>query len=210
MIVSFILYELGYATNLPPTQRFDHRIIDTVTKTMRWRSFRNGSKTYVDAFQKSLPSHHHVYLSTPVRRVHRLSTGDVSLEFTDGRPTQTYDHVVLAVHANQALSLLGDGASSLEQAVLGSFHTSKNVCVLHSDTSVSCTALHLKKHSSKPLHISSNRKYLTLAPPQAPISPGGLELLPGRGPARSHKTTGSPRRIRQALSNPVIQDLHHL
>lgn len=59
------------------------------------------------------------------------------LEFADDRPRKTYDHVVLAVHAKQALRLLGDQASSREREVLGGFKTCENICYLLSDTSVS-------------------------------------------------------------------------
>ncbi|KAI1133817.1 hypothetical protein F5Y05DRAFT_400951 [Hypoxylon sp. FL0543] len=44
--------------------------------------------------------------------------------------------MVLAIHANQALTLLGDGATALERKTLSCFKTSRNVCYLHSDESV--------------------------------------------------------------------------
>ncbi|KUI60928.1 Protoporphyrinogen oxidase 2, chloroplastic/mitochondrial [Cytospora mali] len=111
----------------------DHGLLDTVIKTLRWRSFRNGSKTYVDAFQRSLPPRHQLHLSTPVQKVTRAEGGTI-LEFSK-HPQKTYDHVVLAVNANQALHLLGDEATSLERKILSCFKTSKNICYLHSDTS---------------------------------------------------------------------------
>ncbi|KAK7952241.1 amine oxidase [Apiospora aurea] len=98
----------------------DHGLLGTVTNTLKWRSFRNGSKTYVDAFQQSLP---------------RRQEGGVVLQFEDHAP-RVYDHVVLAVHAAQALALLGDNATALEYTMLNSFHTTENICYLHSDTSV--------------------------------------------------------------------------
>ncbi|RYP92151.1 hypothetical protein DL770_001732 [Monosporascus sp. CRB-9-2] len=66
---------------------------------------------------------------------------EVSLTFVD-RSCQTFDYVVLAVHANQALQLMGNDATDLESKLLSSFKTSKNVCYLHSDTS------HLPKRPS--------------------------------------------------------------
>lgn len=116
--------------------RLDHGLLNTVTRTLRWRSFSNGSKTYVGAFQRSLPPRHRIHLSTPVQKVRRVDSGTV-LEFPKHPQTTTYDHVVLAVHANKALSLLGDEATSLERMILDSFKTSKKICYLHSDTSVS-------------------------------------------------------------------------
>ncbi|KAI5917752.1 FAD/NAD(P)-binding domain-containing protein [Camillea tinctor] len=112
----------------------NHGLLDVGTKTLRWRSFRNGSKTYVGAFQQRLPQRHHLHLSTPVEKVTRQVGGGVALHFKD-HPTRIYDHVVLAVHANQALTLLGDNATALERRMLSSFETTENVCYLHSSTS---------------------------------------------------------------------------
>lgn len=75
-------------------------------------------------------------MSTPVRGVSRRPGTGASIELANGNSID-YDHVVLAVHANQALSLLGKGATDLERRILGCFQTSRNVCYLHSDTSVS-------------------------------------------------------------------------
>ncbi|EQL03527.1 amine oxidase [Ophiocordyceps sinensis CO18] len=125
-----------FAANFPakPLVHFmaKHGLLDTVTKRLRWRSFRNGSKTYVDAFRRSLPPRHRLHLSTPVHGVARGGKG-VLLSFADGS-RQAYDHVVLAVHANQALALMGGDATGLERRILGAFKTSRNVCYLHSDT----------------------------------------------------------------------------
>ncbi|KAG8419044.1 hypothetical protein J3459_011585 [Metarhizium acridum] len=111
-----------------------HGLLDTVTKTLQWRSFRNGSRTYIDAFQDSLPQRHKLHLNTSVHDVTRIGN-EVLVSFSDGS-AKTFDHVVLAVHANQAVTLLGDNATALERRILGSFKTSRNICYLHSDTSL--------------------------------------------------------------------------
>ncbi|KAI1414513.1 hypothetical protein F5Y13DRAFT_17013, partial [Hypoxylon sp. FL1857] len=100
---------------------------------LRWRSFKNGSRTYVDAFQKHIVPHHRIHLNTTVTSIIRTQNG-VTLHFPNGNP-RCYDHVVLAIHANQALRLLGGDATPLERRILSSFKTSDNVCYLHSDTS---------------------------------------------------------------------------
>ncbi|OTA88154.1 hypothetical protein M434DRAFT_34947 [Hypoxylon sp. CO27-5] len=91
-------------------------ILDTVIKRLQWRSFQNGSRTYVEAFQRSLPSCHQLHLNTPVQKVVRIGK-KVSLIFSD-HSSETFDRVVLAIHANQALALLGDGATVLERKYL--------------------------------------------------------------------------------------------
>ncbi|KAI1170283.1 FAD/NAD(P)-binding domain-containing protein [Nemania sp. FL0916] len=111
-----------------------HGLLDTVTKSLNWRSFSNGSKTYVDAFQKQMPPHHKLHLKTLIRNVIRQNS-QVAIELPD-HTWRVYDHVVLAVHANQALRLLQNGATAMERKVLSSFQTRENVCYLHSDTSL--------------------------------------------------------------------------
>ena len=47
-----------------------------------------------------------------------------------------FDAVVLACHSDQALQLLGNGATAAERAVLGSIRYQPNEAVLHTDSSV--------------------------------------------------------------------------
>ena len=47
---------------------------------------------------------------------------------------QRYDHVVLATHADQALAMLEDPTPT-ERELLGAFRYSRNLAVLHTDTS---------------------------------------------------------------------------
>ncbi|RYP87149.1 hypothetical protein DL769_000608 [Monosporascus sp. CRB-8-3] len=67
---------------------------------------------------------------------------EVSLTFVD-RSCQTFDYVVLAVHANQALELLGNDATDLERKLLSSFKTSKN-----EKNSIAHCIQHLPRRSS--------------------------------------------------------------
>lgn len=97
---------------------------------------KNGSKSYVDAFLARLPSRHQIHLNAAIKSCVRRGNGQVRL-VTFAGSTEDFDHVVLAVHANQALTILGEGASSTEREILRQFHTSSNVCVLHNDMSVS-------------------------------------------------------------------------
>ncbi|RAO66186.1 uncharacterized protein BHQ10_002198 [Talaromyces amestolkiae] len=112
-----------------------HGLLNTITESLKWTTVKNGSKSYVDAFLRTLPKNHHVHLETKIRRVRRETDGSVSLVFMDGS-VENFDHVVLAVHANQALDLLGDDATVLEKQILGSFQTSRNDVALHLDPTV--------------------------------------------------------------------------
>ncbi|PQE19207.1 amine oxidase protein [Rutstroemia sp. NJR-2017a BBW] len=111
---------------------YEHELLDTISKTCRWRAFKNGSKTYVDAFLKALKPSQHIHLETPVTSVKRDMNDKVTLLTKDGC-TEVFDHVVLAVHANQALQILGDGATRSEKEILRHFKTTRNTCYLHSD-----------------------------------------------------------------------------
>ncbi|KAM3084616.1 Cytochrome c oxidase assembly protein cox11, mitochondrial, variant 2 [Clarireedia jacksonii] len=111
---------------------YEHELLDTISKTCRWRAFKNGSKTYIDAFLKTLKPNQHIHLETPVASVKRDMNDRVTLLTNDGS-TEVFDHVVLAVHANQALQILGDGATPNEKEILRHFKTTRNICYLHSD-----------------------------------------------------------------------------
>ncbi|RYP22269.1 hypothetical protein DL765_001783 [Monosporascus sp. GIB2] len=64
------------------------------------------------------------FVSKRIKDVTRVGR-EVSLTFVD-RSCQTFDYVVLAVHANQALQLIGNDATDLENKLLSSFKTCKN------------------------------------------------------------------------------------
>jgi uncharacterized protein len=93
----------------------------------RWRSVTGGSRRYVDAIVAALPGR--VHLRAPVRRVERHA-GGVDLWFYD--TVARFDELVLAVHSDQALALLG-APSRLEREVLGAIPYQANETVLHTD-----------------------------------------------------------------------------
>jgi predicted NAD/FAD-binding protein len=96
--------------------------------TFRWRTVRGGSARYVE---KLLPrSHVELRLGTPIRAIRRCACG-VELKLGNAE-TRTYDKVVLACHADEALGLLKD-ASAEEAKALGCFPYARNRIVLHSD-----------------------------------------------------------------------------
>jgi predicted NAD/FAD-binding protein len=70
-----------------------------------------------------------------VRRGAAQPDGSGRVAVTSARGTDTFDHVVLACHSDQALALLQD-ASNLEQAVLGAIGYQPNRAVLHTDSSL--------------------------------------------------------------------------
>ncbi|MBU6532629.1 NAD(P)/FAD-dependent oxidoreductase [Streptomyces mayonensis] len=95
-----------------------------------WRTVTGGSRSYVDRIAERLPD---VRTATPVRAVTRHADG-VDVTAADGT-TETYDHLVVAVHPDQALELLADPTPD-EKEVLGAFRYSRNATLLHTDTTL--------------------------------------------------------------------------
>lgn len=60
--------------------------------------------------------------------------GRVRLHFENGK-TEVFDHVVLATHGDQALSIIKPSATDQERSILSCFQVSQNEVVLHSDLS---------------------------------------------------------------------------
>ena len=93
-----------------------------------WRTVKGGSRSYVKALTAAYADK--VRLNCAVKSIRRLTNGVV---VTDARgERQTFDHVVIGAHADQALRMLDD-ASAREIAVLGAFRYTRNHAVLHSD-----------------------------------------------------------------------------
>jgi predicted NAD/FAD-binding protein len=96
----------------------------------QWRVVKGGSQTYV----RALRSHWQVRerANCAVTRVARNADG-VEIDSSAGR--ESYDHVVLACHADQALALLAD-VDERERAILGAMPYQENDTVLHTDASL--------------------------------------------------------------------------
>ena len=93
---------------------------------LQWRVVQGGSRRYVEALVA--PFRDRIRLATPVHEVRRLHARVA----VDG---ESFDQVILACHADQALALLAD-PSPQEQAVLGALPYQKNEVVLHTDHSI--------------------------------------------------------------------------
>lgn len=96
-----------------------------------WRTVAGGSRRYVETL--TAPYAQHVRLGCGVRAVRRLPDR-VLVSDTCGGQTR-FDHVVIATHPDQALSILHD-RSDTEAALLGAFRYGTNTAVLHTDTSL--------------------------------------------------------------------------
>ncbi len=101
----------------------------------QWSTVVGGSARYVDAL--IAPFRERIRLHTPVRSITRhgdhveIAVGGPH----DGSAGESYDHVIIATHSDQALALLGD-PSSQEHRLLGAIPYQRNEAVLHTDSTL--------------------------------------------------------------------------
>lgn len=107
---------------------FQNHGLIRVTDRKPWRTVTGGSRSYVERIAADFPGR--IRLSTPVCRVVR-TPGGVTIDTPTG--SELYDHVVLAVHSDQALGILGEDAAPQEHSVLAPLRYADNTAVLHSD-----------------------------------------------------------------------------
>jgi predicted NAD/FAD-binding protein len=95
---------------------------------LEWRTVAGGSHSYIRRMLMDLTGR--VHTGSPVARVER-GEGGVRVHAADGR-SQSFDHVVIATHADQAISMLVD-PTDRERELLGAWTYSSNRTVLHTD-----------------------------------------------------------------------------
>lgn len=93
-----------------------------------WRTVKGGSRRYVEKLVSAFGDH--LRLGCAVTSIERTSHG-VIVHDSHGR-RESYDHVVIAAHSDQALTMLSD-ASPQERSILGDIGYAPNVVYLHRD-----------------------------------------------------------------------------
>lgn len=107
----------------------NHGLIQ-VTNRPQWFTVAGGARQYVQKIVARIPD---ARLNRPVRQVLRDESG---VRIVSDGAVERFDAVVLACHSDQALALLGEGASAEERQVLGAIRYQANRAVLHTDVSV--------------------------------------------------------------------------
>ncbi|MCG8455990.1 MAG: FAD-dependent oxidoreductase, partial [Holophagales bacterium] len=109
----------------------------TVHDRPQWRVVSGGSREYVKAL--TAPFRDRILLATPAEHVRRLPEAGTGaeeprgVEVVVGGESVPFDAVILATHSDQALRLLGEGATAEERQVLGAIPYQPNDAVLHTD-----------------------------------------------------------------------------
>jgi predicted NAD/FAD-binding protein len=93
-----------------------------------WRTVKGGSRSYVEKLTSAF--HDRLRLGCAVTSIRRSPHG-VTVNDSHGR-SDSYDHVVIAAHSDQALAMLSD-PSDQERAILGDIGYAPNVVYLHRD-----------------------------------------------------------------------------
>jgi predicted NAD/FAD-binding protein len=105
----------------------NHRLLQYDRPT--WRTVKGGSQRYVEKLTASF--HDRLRLGCAVTSVERTPRG-VVVHDSSGR-SDSYDHVVIAAHSDQAIAMLAD-ASVQEREILGAIRYAPNAVYVHRDT----------------------------------------------------------------------------
>ena len=111
----------------------DHHGMLSVSGSPAWRTVTGGAATYVERLVARLGD---VRTSAPVTSVIRHDDG---VDVRTAAGIETFDRVIVATHANQALDLLAD-ATPAEKTALSAIRYSVNHTWLHRDSSLLPTA----------------------------------------------------------------------
>ena len=114
---------------------WNHHLLSTFTARPTWMSIPGGSKQYIDEVMSDFPKDR-THLGAKVDTATPLADGRVKLRF-GGDIAETFDHVILATHGDEALEIVRNEATPEEIDVLSGFKFSTNTAVLHSDLRVS-------------------------------------------------------------------------
>jgi predicted NAD/FAD-binding protein len=111
---------------------FANHHLMSFTGQPQWRTVSGGAQEYVRRLTASFS--HRIRTACGAVAVTRRASGKVEVQDAQGG-VESYDHVVMACHGDEAQALLTD-ADDAERSALGAFRYQKNRAVLHRDHSL--------------------------------------------------------------------------
>ncbi len=96
----------------------------------QWFTVSNRSRTYVDKIISKITGEH--YKNYPIKKIVR-NNENLKVYYGSENEFFTYDKVVIATHADEALSLINNPTKE-EKSILKNFKYKKNIAIVHSDT----------------------------------------------------------------------------
>jgi uncharacterized protein len=107
---------------------FDNHGVLHLRHRPKWRTVSSGSHSYVDAL--TAPFRQGIRTGAPIEAIERYE--DRVILRPRGADPERFDHVILAVHSDQALRMLAD-PSDREHEILAAIPYQRNEAVLHTD-----------------------------------------------------------------------------
>jgi len=98
----------------------------------QWYTVKNRSRTYVNKILSKISGEY--YKNYKINKIKR-EPNSVKIYYGDRSEFFDYEKVILAVHANDALSLINNPLKE-ENEILSNFNYKKNIAILHTDESV--------------------------------------------------------------------------
>ena len=98
----------------------------------QWYTIKNRSRTYVNKILKTISGEY--YKNYPINKISRHPNG-VQVFYGGKNEFFDYDKVVIATHADEALSLISEPTKD-EKDILSNFKYKKNYAIIHTDETV--------------------------------------------------------------------------
>ena len=98
----------------------------------QWYTIKNRSRTYVKKILETISGEY--YKNYRINKISRLSNG-VKVYYGGNNEFFDYDKVVIATHADEALSLITDPTPE-EKSILANFKYKNNIAIIHTDDSL--------------------------------------------------------------------------
>ena len=111
---------------------FQNHGLFNLKKRPQWYTIKNRSRTYVNKILKTISGEY--YKNYLINKISRHSNG-VQVFYGGKNEFFDYDKVVIATHADEALSLISEPTKD-EKDILSNFKYKKNYAIIHTDETV--------------------------------------------------------------------------